>query len=288
MPESVVRARRPPAVAGFFYPSEPVEVRETADALLARAQIRLDGVDPSVGSASSSGHPGALIVPHAGWRWSGDLSALGWQTLACGRGTITRVVVLGPTHRVAIRGVALPGCDRFATPLGDLRVPTEDVLRVTRDLDLPVTVNALTHASEHAIEVQAPFVQRVLGDVEFVPLNVGLADPAQVGDIIEALWDRPGTVIAVSTDLSHYLHADQARDRDAETLRRIVHLQRPVDPERACGASPLGGLLEVCARRGLTPRLLGSHNSGDISGDQDRVVGYAALIVEETNHDSSL
>lgn len=271
----MVLAVRPPAVAGFFYPAEPDQVRARAQSLLADAGQRLAQMpDPP--------HPKALIVPHAGWEWSGSVAALGWQTLAERRGRIRRVVLLGPTHRVAIRGVALPGADRFRTPIGDLPIPREDVLSRTAGLPSPVDEDPLTHAEEHALEVQVPFIQIVLGEVELVPLNVGVARPGEVGAIIDALWGGPETVVVVSSDLSHYHTSQQARRIDADTLDRIVRLDVPIGPDRACGASPLNGLLHVCVERGLRPRLLEALNSGDIAGDRDRVVGYAALTIEET------
>lgn len=264
---------RPPAVAGLFYPGTRAEVDTQARALLDHAAQVLATVTPAP-------DPKALVVPHAGWRYSGDLAALGWQTLAHRRSTITRVVVLGPTHRVAIRGVALPGTDRFATPLGTLAVPTDEVLDLTAGLPTPVTVDEATHAQEHAIEVQVPFIQEVLGEVELVPLNAGLVDESALADVIEALWGGPETVIAVSSDLSHYLPDAMARALDDDTIARIRACES-VDHERACGATPLGGLLEVCRRRGMSPRLLGTHTSGDAAGDHDRVVGYAAFSIDE-------
>jgi Predicted dioxygenase len=271
---------RHPAVAGFFYPADPTEVAEQADGLLARASAQLV-VD------EHNWIPTALIVPHAGWEWSGDLAALGWQTLAPRRRTIERVVLLGPTHRVGIRGIALPGSDFFRTPLGDVPIPTEEVLEATADLSRPVTVEPLTHAEEHAIEVQVPFIQRVLGAVELVPLNVGVASPTEVADVIEALWEERSTVVAVSTDLSHYHDADTARRLDAATIQQVLTLSGSVAHERACGASPLNGLLEVCRRRSLRPHLLGTHNSGDVpGGGDDHVVGYAAFAIEEEHHDT--
>ncbi|MFC7580912.1 AmmeMemoRadiSam system protein B [Schaalia naturae] len=266
---------RPPAVAGMFYPARAPEIVAEADRLLEAAERRLADMPDRP-------HPKALIVPHAGWMWSGDLAALGWQTLAPRAGGIGRVVLLGPTHRVAIRGAALPGVDLFATPAGALRIPADEVLEATTPLARPVGVDPLTHAEEHALEVQVPFIQRVLGDVDLVPLNVGLARPDEVADIIDALWDGSGTVVAVSSDLSHYHTSERAREVDRATIRQIVDLDGPIPADRACGASPLNGLLTCCARRGLRPRLLGAHNSGDVAGDHDRVVGYAALTVEET------
>ncbi len=266
---------RPPAVAGMFYPSDAADVRRDADRLLSAAQTALEALPVRP-------QPDALVVPHAGWMWSGDLAALGWQTLSPRAGQIRRVILLGPTHSVAIRGVALPGADLFATPLGALPIPTEEVLAATAHLSTPVHVDPLTHAEEHALEVQVPFVQRVLGSIELVPLNVGQASPQAVADIIDALWGGTDTVVVVSSDLSHYHTWEEARRIDDATLARILDLDVSIPADRACGASPLNGLLTTCRRRGLQPRLLGAHNSGDVAGDHDRVVGYAALTIEET------
>ncbi|QWW19029.1 AmmeMemoRadiSam system protein B [Schaalia sp. 19OD2882] len=267
-------------MAGLFYPADPARARAEVEALLTAADSRGGGsVDhrdvPRRGSA-----PKALIVPHAGWRYSGDLAALGWRTLVPLRGTVSRVVLLGPTHRVAVRGLALPDADHVDSPLGPLRVPVDEVLSRTAHLPTPVRVHAATHRDEHALEVHFPFIHRVLGQVQVIPLNVGVADPADVADVIEELWGGNESVIAVSSDLSHHLSDRQAQVVDAETITRVLDRQ-DVESGRACGASPLNGLLEVCRRRDLHPRLLGAHNSSTVNGDVGRVVGYATFAVQE-------
>ncbi len=263
------------AVAGFFYPATAEDTRTEAEALLAGA------AECATPPGAGPGAPKAIITPHAGWRWSGALAALAWSAFAPVKGTVTRVVLLGPTHRVAIRGIAAPQARAFASPLGALSIPTQDVLERTAHLDQPVILHAATHAEEHALEVQVPFIQLVLGDVELVPLNVGAAAPSEVADVIEALWGGEETVLAVSSDLSHYLSNDQAHRIDSDTINTILTLDGVLDHDRACGASPVNGLLEAARRRHLTPRLLGAHTSGDVGPDQGRVVGYAAIAFDE-------
>lgn len=300
------RNPRPPAVAGAFYPADPDELAEMIDRQLAHARTRLPSHAPR--------WPKAIIVPHAGYVYSGTTAALAYALLAPGRGTIRRAVIVGPTHRVAVRGVACPTYDAFRTPLGTVPVDVAAEQRAlgaaTSSLRSGMTaapgaaapaliVNDPTHAREHAVEVQIPFLQRVLGDdITMVPLNAGLATSQQVGDVLRAFWGGPETVIVISSDLSHYHRERVARAIDDETIRRITALEYPIDPDRACGAYPINGMLDVIAR-GATPlrlEFLGCSTSGDdgvvalagqprpLAADpDDRVVGYAAWAVwEET------
>ena len=256
---------RDAAVAGLFYPADPQVLRATVDALLA-----------AVPPAPAGSVPKAVIVPHAGYVYSGSTAALAYARLAPGRGAVRRAVVVGPTHRVAVRGVALPGADVFDTPLGPVRVP-EGWAR-ERLADLPVVrVFPLTHAQEHSVEVQLPFLQRVLGDIEVVPLLDGDASGEEVAEVLDALWGGPETVVVISSDLSHYLPYDEARAMDARTIAQIMALDGPLDHRQACGATPVNGMLVAAARHGLRPELLGACSSGDTAGDRDRVVGYCAI-----------
>lgn len=273
--------RRKPAVAGMFYPQAATAIKAEARTLNEAAakylQVRPDlpADDPQV-----SGQVKAVVVPHAGWVFSGMLAAAAWRRAALGRKVTKRIVLLGPTHRVAIRGVALPGCDQFGTPAGMLAVPTQKVLAQTQDLPLKVTIDPLTHRDEHALEVQVPLIIENFGeDVELIPLNVGEAAPKAVAEIIAALTDEE-TLIAVSSDLSHYHPYNQAERIDEATIAQIQNLELPLTSEQACGVRPLNGLLELCRQRGVSPRLIGNYNSGDTPyAGSDRVVGYAAFEV---------
>ena len=195
-----------------------------------------------------------------------------------GRGMVRRVVLLGPCHRVAVRGLALPEARVFDTPLG--RVPVdEEALKSIRDLP-QVLVSAATHAQEHALEVQLPFLQRVLGEFSLVPLVVGSVAPEKVAEVLERLWGGAETLIVISSDLSHYHAYEEARRIDGATVRAILGFDSEISHEQACGATPVAGALIAARRRGLAPRLLDCRNSGDTAGGKDQVVGYASFALE--------
>ncbi len=257
---------REPAVAGAFYPGDPEVLRVTVDRLLAEAP------SPSAGTPV----PRAVIVPHAGYVYSGSTAALAYARVARGRDVIRRVVVIGPTHRVPVRGVALPGADGFRTPLGVVSVA--EAWAEDRLTGVPaVCVFAETHRWEHSVEVQLPFLQRALGDVEVVPLLAGDATGDEVADVLDALGGGSETLVVISSDLSHYLPYDEARRVDAGTIAQISALDGPLDHLQACGATPVNGLLVAARRHGLRPELLGACSSGDTAGDRLRVVGYSAF-----------
>ncbi|MDR0578124.1 MAG: AmmeMemoRadiSam system protein B [Candidatus Accumulibacter sp.] len=262
---------RPAAVAGRFYPDSPERLRREIAALLADA-----------GEVAEE-CPKALVVPHAGYVYSGPIAASGFATLA-GRGdAIRRVALLGPAHRVAVRGLALPDCDAFATPLG--RVPV-DTAAVAALRGLPqVVVSADAHRQEHSLEVEIPFLQAVLGEFSLLPLAVGEASPKAVAEAIGRLWGGDETLIVVSSDLSHYLPYADAVRTDAETARRIVALDPAIDHRQACGATPVNGLLLAARERGLRVRRLDLRNSGDTAGDRRQVVGYGAFAFFETQRE---
>lgn len=258
---------RSPAVAGLFYPGGTVDLRATLENLL-------EGCDPP-----SRQCPKALIVPHAGYIYSGRTAARAYACLHGADPPIRRVLLLGPSHRVALRGMALPDCDAFATPLGPVPIDAEACARLA---GLPgIQIDDAAHVGEHSLEVQLPFLQTVLGSFSIVPLVVGEAPPAVVAAAIALLWDDPGMVVVVSTDLSHYHHFEEAHALDFNTVRRILALEEHIDPMQACGASPLNGFLGFARQRGLRPRLIDLCNSGDTAGDRSRVVGYCAVAFDE-------
>jgi hypothetical protein len=260
---------RPPAVAGAFYPGE-------AQSLLGEVDELLEGVESL---DVQFGHPKALIVPHAGYIYSGSTAAQAFSELISARGVVKRVVLLGPVHRLAVRGLALPGVDLFATPLGRIPLDAEAV----RSLEgLPqVVTSAPAHAMEHSLEVQLPFLQRVLGEFSLVPLAVGDATSAQVAEVLERLWGGPETLIVISTDLSHYHEYETAQRIDHDTANRIRRLEGGLNHEQACGATPLNGLLSLAQKKGLSIRQLAVCNSGDTAGGRGRVVGYSSFALDE-------
>ncbi len=257
---------RPPAVAGMFYPADPHR-------LALDVQQMLDAAQPHELT------PKALIVPHAGYIYSGPVAASGYATLRPLARRIRRVVLLGPTHRVAVRGLALPGADAFDTPLGRI-VLDEEAARAVASLP-QVTVSAQAHALEHSLEVQLPFLQTVLDDFTLLPLAVGMATPQEVAEVLETVWGGDETLIVISSDLSHFLPYAAARRVDSETVQTILRLGEPIAHEQACGGTPVNGLIVAARHHRLAPHLLDLRNSGDTAGSHDRVVGYASIAFTE-------
>ena len=260
---------RPPAVAGMFYPGEPRALAAELDDLLGG----VPHLEPRLG------FPKALIVPHAGYIYSGEIAARAYDELAPARGIVRRVVLLGPVHRVPVRGLAIPGADAFATPLGSVPID-RDALRAVQDLPQVVASDA-AHALEHSLEVQLPFLQKVLGAFTLVPFAVGTASVPEVAAVLERLWGGPETLIVVSTDLSHYHAYDEAKRIDGGTLERVRGCATDIDHDEACGATPLNGLLSVAKKRQMSVQLLAACNSGDTAGGKGQVVGYGALALRE-------
>lgn len=260
---------RPAAVAGMFYPESPGDLD---------AQVR-SYLEQAPRPAEPAARPKALIVPHAGYVYSGPIAAAAYARLAAARDDIRRVVLLGPAHRVLLRGLGVPSADSFATPFGEVEV---DRAAVARALDLPqVTESDCAHALEHSLEVQLPFLQRVLGKFRLVPFAVGETTAAQVAEVIELLWGEAETLVVVSSDLSHYHTYDRARSLDRSSAQSVLALSPTLDNSQACGALPINGLLTVVRRRGLQPELLDLRNSGDTAGDRLRVVGYGSFVFSE-------
>lgn len=271
---------RSAAVAGSFYPAHESDLRRQVTALLAEAASRLAARPEQLPSSTK-----AFVLPHAGYVYSGSIAALGYAALARlgAQRPIRRVVLLGPTHRVAVAGLALPECDAFATPLG--QVPVTPVDASTRAALPRLLDNADAHASEHSLEVHLPFLQLVLPEASVLPLAVGRAEPDDVAEVIDALWGGPETVVVVSSDLSHYHRHEEAVTIDSATVAQILRLDSPIGHDQACGATPLNGLLRSAVRRHLTVHALGRCTSADTAGDRRRVVGYAALAFAEPEID---
>src|SRR5688500_11359180 len=212
---------RPAAVAGMFYPGD-------ARALAAEVDDLLGGVAQTV---PRLGFPKALVVPHAGYVYSGAVAARAYDELAAGCGIVRRVVLLGPVHRVAVKGLAVPSAAAFATPLGTVRIDAE-ALRAVRDLPQVVQSDP-AHALEHSLEVQLPFLQKVLGEFALAPFAVGMASVREVAEVIERLWGGPETVVVISTDMSHYHSYEQARAIDRATITRIATFATDIDHDEA-------------------------------------------------------
>lgn len=259
---------RMPAVAGLFYPGQAAALRQLVEELLA----------PVPGPAHSA--PKVLVVPHAGYVYSGALAARAFGLLAGRRGSIRRVVLLGPAHRVWVSGLALPASTRFAMPLGEVPIDRELAATVR---ELPgVTISDAAHAEEHSLEVQLPFLQETLSDFTLLPLVVGAATPAQVAAVLERVWGGDETLIVISTDLSHFHDLSAARHIDADTAASIESFAVDLVGEQACGAAPLNGLLQLARQRAMNIERIGLATSADTVGSADRVVGYGAWWLEES------
>lgn len=251
-----------PAVAGLFYPGSAQILQDTLTRLLAAAK------------ADGSERPLALIAPHAGYQYSGPIAANAYATLLPWAERIHRVLVLAPSHRVPFSGIATSSADLFRTPLGD--IPVDRAAVETLESMHGVTRLDAAFAEEHALEVQLPFLQAVLGDFELVPLIVGDAAAEDVSAAIDAVQNDE-TLVVVSSDLSHYHDYRTCQARDTATSALIEDMQpERIGPYDACGAYPIRGLLQTARRRGWHVRRLDLRNSGDTAGDKSRVVGYGA------------
>jgi len=253
---------RTPAVAGQFYSASAGELRATVATLLAEAQDR------------ETPAPKALIVPHAGYVYSGPVAANAYALLQPYRDRYQRVILLGPCHRTPVHGLALSSADVYRMPMGD--VPLDKI--AIASLDIPgVQIFDESHKHEHSLEVHLPFLQAVLGDFTVVPIVVGDASPELVSQLLDALWGGPETLLVVSSDLSHYLKYDEARAIDAVTCQAIEEFDAgQINHDMACGATPVAGLLIAAKRRGMQVTTLDLRNSADTTGDRGFVVGYGA------------
>lgn len=261
MPPNAITVR-PPAVAGMFYPAGADVLRRSVERLLAQ-------------TSPAGNPPKALIVPHAGYVYSGPVAASGYARLRTIVDRVERVVAFGPAHRVPFHGIAAPVSACWRTPLGDIPI---DQPAIEGLLDLSaVRRHEGAFRDEHSLEVQLPFLQVVLERFRLVPLLVGDARPEDVASALERLWGGPETLIVISSDLSHYHSYETASRIDAETSRAIVE-NRPeaIGFDQACGRIPVLGLMEAVARHGLHGEIVDQRNSGDTAGPRDRVVGYGS------------
>jgi len=262
---------RSAAVAGMFYPADRARLAADVDAMLsAAARTHQDSIAPK-----------AIIAPHAGYVYSGAVAASAYSRMSKARGQIRRVVLLGPVHRVPVRGLALPAAEEFETPLGRVSI---DRAAVDSIRHLPQVVeSAPVHEHEHSLEVHLPFLQRLFENLTLVPLAVGDATREQVAEVLDILWGGPETLIVVSSDLSHYLSYDAARKLDAETARMVLDLRSDIDHQHACGGTPVNGLMLSVLRRKLQVQLVDLRNSGDTAGGKDRVVGYGSFVINPSS-----
>ncbi|MFA6052639.1 MAG: AmmeMemoRadiSam system protein B [Methylobacter sp.] len=257
---------RQPAVAGSFYPADPQQLHSMLTQYLNDAE-------------TNKKVPKAIIAPHAGYIYSGPIAATAYARLKKARDRITRVVLIGPSHRVAFRGLAVSRAETFTTPLGPILVDQKAVETIVQ---LPfVEYIEQAHTYEHSLEVHLPFLQEMLGDFKIVPIVAGDASPEQVSQVLAALWGGDETLIVISSDLSHYHAYATAQQLDKATSLAIENLQyEELAPESACGKVPVSGLLRLAREKSLSVKTIDLRNSGDTAGDRDSVVGYGAYVIE--------
>lgn len=257
---------RQPAVAGTFYPASQQQLHQMLVQYLVDAE-------------TDSKVPKAIIVPHAGYIYSGPVAATAYARLEKARGLINRVVIIGPSHRVAFKGLVVSQAENFITPLGSIPVDKEAVAVIS---SLPfVGYLEQAHTYEHSLEVHLPFLQETLDFFKIVPIVAGDATPEQVGKVIDALWGGDETLIVISSDLSHYCDYATAKQLDKHTSELIENNQyERLSFDSACGKVPISGLLKVARDKELTIKTIDLRNSGDTAGDKSRVVGYGAYVIE--------
>jgi len=253
---------RPAAVSGYFYPANSAELRNMINELMSK-------------TTAAGPAPKALIAPHAGYIYSGLTAAIAYANLQSVKDKINRVVLLGPAHRVYLKGIALSSATYFATPLGNIEIDQEAIKFLKQ---LPqVVVSDAAHQQEHSLEVHLPFLQTILSKFTLVPLVVGETSPQEVAEVLELFWNEPDTIIIISSDLSHYHDYETAKRIDAGTTHAIEHLElEKIGPEQACGCRPVCGMLQLARTKKLSVNTLDVRNSGDTAGTKDRVVGYGA------------
>ena len=250
--------------AGRFYPGDPTQLRADVVRYLGASQ------------APEAGLTKAVIAPHAGYPYSGPIAGSAFHLFEGAPTPIERIVLLGPSHQVPFQGLALSSATAFETPLGRAENDPETADKLEGLAQAEVFDEA--HDYEHSLEVELPFLQQILGRFQLVPLVVGEAGDREIAEVIERLWGGPETRFVISSDLSHYLDYDAARELDQATAAAIEKLEpEGIRAHQACGRWPVRGFLQAARDRGLRCRTLDLRNSGDTAGARDRVVGYGAF-----------
>lgn len=263
MDKAILGKFRRPAVANMFYPGDPVQLARMVDMFLSEAEPTKE-------------RPVAIISPHAGYIYSGAIAASAYSPFVGNKTPIKSVILVGPSHRVAFEGMALPEYESFNTPLG----------RMNLDMDLADHIADMTgvvqmsepHLMEHSLEVQLPFLQRINPDLKIVPILIGRVSPELIADVMEPYIGRDDVLIVASSDLSHYHDYETARKMDRETAKAICELRTDrVKHDHACGWVAIRGLIDLARRKSLRAETIDLRSSGDTAGSRDQVVGYGAF-----------
>ena len=256
---------RDAAVAGYFYNADAGYLQHQVNQLLGAKAVKSESI------------PKVLIVPHAGYIYSGPTAAYAYRCLLSDPDQVDRVLLIGPAHRAYVAGMAIPSVDRFSTPLGEVALDTEGLAKIARLADVEISDEA--HREEHCLEVQIPFLQTVLNEFTLLPVVVGGADAQAVAAVIDEFAEDANTLLVISSDLSHFLDYREAQQVDGETCARILAKDTALGGDQACGARAISGLMASGKSQALEVALLHACNSGDTAGDRNRVVGYGAFVL---------
>jgi AmmeMemoRadiSam system protein B len=252
-----------PNVAGRFYPGQQSVLKQTVAELLGDA--------PTVDIEQ----PKAIIVPHAGYVYSGSVAATAYKPFLKFKHNIRNIILVGPAHFVTFFGIATTFADSFITPLGAVEV-NHELVKSALECD-PVLELDQAFQQEHCLEVQLPFISELFPNAKITPLLVGNAKYSDVATLLKKLWGDKDTLIIISSDLSHYHDYKTANKLDQATSDAIESIQPDkMEPHSACGKIPIQGLLQCAKEFGLKVNKLDLRNSGDTAGDKSRVVGYGA------------
>jgi len=262
--------KRKMSVAGSFYPAASIEITSMIDYFNTILESH-----PDVAARFDALDGNALIVPHAGWVYSGFTANIAFRILKTSHPKT--VVVIGPSHKVGFEGVSICDHELYQTPLGDLEIDTALVEELKKRFSLTTFADA---HHEHSTEVQMPFIKHYMSDVKVVEMVYAYADPLMISPIIEYLLNQPDTAVVISTDLSHYYSLDEAKKLDTICLEAIKDENSTMLHQgcEACGKIGVEAMLDVANKRGMEAVLLDYRTSADASGDSSRVVGYASAL----------
>ncbi|MPQ77137.1 AmmeMemoRadiSam system protein B [Hydrogenovibrio sp. JE_KL2] len=264
---------RPTAVAGAFYPDDPQTIKAVFSQWMPRNE--------KLAKPSIKPVPRVLIVPHAGYVYSGEAAAKGYRLWQDSSSQIKTVVVMGPAHRVSFVGVATISADEVATPLGNLQVDVQLRDKLIEACS-QVGVSDMANAPEHSLEVHFPFIKNLLPGVKVLPLLNGQVTASEVLDVIQHLWNEEGVYFVISSDLSHFRPYEEAQKLDGETAKAIRQGNwQALNGEMACGYKGIQGVLGVMRDHPMMIEQIALINSGDTAGTKDRVVGYGTWAMYE-------
>lgn len=258
------------SVAGSFYPAKPNEVNDMIQHFNAVFDSYTDVFAPFAAI-----HGKAVIVPHAGWIYSGFTANIAFRILSMNNPKT--IIVIGPSHRIGFEGISSCDLTQYQTPLGDLKIDTQLLKQLQQEFTLPYYPQA---HQEHSTEVQMPFIKHYFPKAQVIELVYGYADPEMLEPIIEYCLSQTDTAIVISTDLSHYYSLDQAKQLDSICLEAIrdqntLALHQGCE---ACGIIGVEAMLNVAKKTKLHGTILDYRTSADASGDPSKVVGYASVV----------